>query len=205
MNKLASILGPIAATLLVAGCAMDVGGGSSDASVTRFHLGQPIARAQIAIEPADAADSNSLEFSRIEDSVARELSRLGWTVDKGNGRSEQVALVRVGQMARPVGRRGGLSIGLGVGGGSWGRHGGVGVGVGGTVPVTGYGQSQIVATQLSVRIQRRSDSTVAWEGRAELEARGGSPLANRAAAADRLAVALFRDFPGESGRTIRVR
>jgi len=205
MNKLASLLGPLAATLLVAGCAMDIGGVSSDASVTRFHLGQPIARAQIAIEPSNPADANSLEFSRIEDSVGRELGRLGWTVDKGNGHTEQVALVRVDQMARAGGRRGGLSIGLGVGGGSWGRGGGVGVGVGGTVPVTGYGPSQIVATQLSVRIQRRSDATVAWEGRAEIEARGGTPLAARAAAADRLAWALFRDFPGESGRTIRVR
>jgi hypothetical protein len=38
-----------------------------------------------------------------------------------------------------------------------------------------------------------------------MEARGGSPGASRAGAADRLAAALFRDFPGESGRTIRVR
>jgi protein ImuB len=33
----------------------------------------------------------------------------------------------------------------------------------------------------------------------------GTPDAARAAAANRLAAALFRDFPGESGRTIRVR
>ena len=58
----------------------------------------------------------------------------------------------------------------------------------------------------SVRIQRRSDATVAWEGRAEM--RGARRQRRRraaAAAADRLAAALFRDFPGESGRTIRVR
>ena len=79
------------------------------------------------------------------------------------------------------------------------------MGVGGTVPVAGYGRTQVVATQLGVRIQRRSDGSVAWEGRAEMEARGGTPAASRAAAADRLATALFRDFPGESGRTIRVR
>jgi hypothetical protein len=207
MNKFASCCGAVLASLLLAGCAMEMGGGAaSGAQVTRFHLGQPIARGQISVEAADPADANSLEFTQIAASVERELGRLGWTVDKGNVRTEQVALVRVDQAAREAARRrSGLSVGVGVGGGSWGRHGGVGVGVGGTVPITGGGANQVVATQLSVRIQRRSDATVAWEGRAETEARAGSEQASRSAAADRLAGALFRDFPGESGRTIRVR
>jgi hypothetical protein len=205
MNKFASCWGALAALALVSGCAMEMGGASSGVSVTRFHLGQPIARGPIAVEPADPADASSLEFDQIAASVERELARLGWAVERRNGRTEQVVVVRVEQAAREGRRGGGLSIGLGVGGGSYGRHGGVGVGVGGTVPVAGYRPNQVVATQLGVRIQRRSDATVAWEGRAELEARGGTPLASRAAAADRLAAALFRDFPGESGRTIRVR
>jgi hypothetical protein len=206
MNKFASRLSAFAAVALLAGCAMDMEGGVSPAaSVTRFHLGQPIARGPIAVEAADAADANSLEFNQIASAVERELARLGWAVEARTGATEQVAIVRVVQAERAGRRGGGLSIGLGVGGGSWGRGGGVGVGVGGTVPVAGYGRSQVVATQLSVRIQRRSDATVAWEGRAEMEARGGTPAASRAAAADRLATALFRDFPGESGRTIRVR
>lgn len=208
MNTFASFrCGALLASLLLAGCAMDMGGGgvASDASVTRFHLGQPIARGPIAIEPGDPADANSLEFKQIADSVERELARLGWTVDARAGSTEQVAVVRVDQTARQGRRGGGVSVGLGVGGGSWGRRGGVGGGVGATIPVTGHRAGEIVATQLSVRIQRRSDATVAWEGRAELEARAGTPRAVRSAAADRLAWALFRDFPGESGRTIRVR
>jgi len=205
MNKFGCRGGALFAALLLCGCAMEMGGGAaSDAQVTRFHLGQPIARGQIAVEASDSAEANSLEFSQIATSVERELARLGWTIEKGNGRTEQVAIVRVDQAARTGGRRSGLSIGLGVGGGSWGRRSGVGVGVGGTIPVTG-GPNQVIATQLSVRIQRRSDATVAWEGRAETEARAGSEQAGRSAAADRLAGALFRDFPGESGRTIRVR
>ena len=206
MNKIASHLGALCGIALLAGCTMDMGGGggSSDASVTRFHLGQPVARGPIAIEPADPADAGSLEFGQVAGAVGRELTRLGWTVEPG-GRSEQVAVVTITQGARPGGRRGGLSIGLGVGGGSYGRHGGVGAGVGGTVPITGGGPTTVVGTELSVRIQRRSDATVAWEGRAQIEARGGTPLASRAGAADKLAWALFRDFPGESGRTIRVR
>jgi hypothetical protein len=206
MNKIACCGGALFASLLLSSCAAEMGGGgvASDAQVTRFHLGQPIARGQIAVEAADSAEASSLEFNEISASVERELGRLGWTVEKGNARTEQVALIRIDQAARTGARRSGVSIGVGVGGGSYGRGGGVGVGVGGTIPITG-GSNQVVATQLSVRIQRRSDATVAWEGRAETEARGNSPLAARSAAADRLATALFRDFPGESGRTIRVR
>ncbi|HEV7660630.1 MAG TPA: DUF4136 domain-containing protein [Allosphingosinicella sp.] len=206
MNKVASYLGALCGIVLLAGCTMDMGGGgaSSAASVTRFHLGQPVARGPIAIESADPADSNSLEFSQVAAAVGRELTRLGWTVEPG-GRSEQVAVVAITQGARPGGRSGGLSIGLGFGGGSYGRRSGVGVGVGGSIPVTGNRPTTLVGTELAVRIQRRSDATVAWEGRAQIEARGGSPLASRAGAADKLAWALFRDFPGESGRTIRVR
>ena len=203
MNKFASHLGALCGLALLAGCATEMGGGPP--SVTRFHLGQPIARGPIAVEPADPADAGSLEFDQIASSVERELARLGWTVQARTGATEQVAVVRVDQAERTGRRGGGISIGLGVGGGSYGRHGGVGVGVGGTIPVGGYRANQVVATQLSVRIQRRSDATVAWEGRAEAEARGGTPAASRAGAADRLAAALFRDFPGESGRTIRVR
>ena len=110
--------------------------------------------------------------------VERELARLGWTVEPRTGRSEQVAVVRVEQGMRESVRGAPASaIGVGVGGGSYGRHSGgdVGVGVGGTIPIGG-GSRQIVGTELSVRIQRRSDATVAWEGRARMEARGNSPI-----------------------------
>jgi len=63
----------------------------------------------------------------------------------------------------------------------------------------------VIATLLEVAIRRRSDGSVFWEGRAVGEARTGTADASRMAAVDKLADALFRDFPGESGRTIRVR
>ena len=202
MKRFASCLGALAGLTLLSGCMMD--GGPTPPSVTRFHLGQPIARSVIAIEPSDPADASSLEFDAIADSVARELTRLGWTVEKRNARSEQVAIVSVMQESRVAARRSGFSIGIGGGTASYGRRSAVGVGGGVNIPV-GRTTNQVVATQLSVRIQRRSDATVAWEGRAEYEARAGTPDASRAAASNRLAAALFRDFPGESGRTIRVR
>ena len=202
MKRFASCLGALAGIALLSGCMTDAG--PTPPSVTRFHLGQPIARSVIAIEPSDPADASSLEFDAVADAVARELTRLGWTVEKRNARSEQVAVVTVSQESRIAPRRGGLSIGIGGGTGSYGRRSGVGVGGGVSVPV-GRTTNELVATQLAVRIQRRSDATVAWEGRADYEARAGTPDATRAAAANRLAAALFRDFPGESGRTIRVR
>jgi hypothetical protein len=193
------------ASASLAGCATERAAPSArDASVTRFHLGQPIARGDIRVEPADPERANSLEFSRIASSVGRELTRLGWTVTSGNARSEQVALVRIEQGSRDAMRsRPGLSVGVGGGTGSWGRS-GVGVGVGASLPI-GSRSNELVVTELGVRIQRRSDATVAWEGRAELEARAGSELTQPGVAADRLAAALFQGFPGESGRTIRVR
>ena len=201
MNKILSGLAALSALALVAGCATD--DLATGASVTRFHLGQPIARGPIAVESVDPRDAGSLEFAQISASVARELTRLGWTVVPNNA-SEQVAMVSLTQQSREAARRSGLTIGIGGGTGSYGRHGAVGVGGGVEIPV-GRRADRLVATQLSVRIQRRSDATVAWEGRAEFEARAGTPEAARAAAASRLAAALFRDFPGESGRTIRVR
>jgi hypothetical protein len=202
MKRSAPCFGALAGLALLSGCMTDTG--PTLPSVTRFHLGQPIARAVIAVEASDPAEANSLEFDAIADAVGRELTRLGWTVQKGNARSEQVAIVSVSQETRTAPRRSGLSIGIGGGTGSYGRHGGVGVGGGVEIPV-GRRTDLLVATRLSVRIQRRSDATVAWEGRADYEARAGTPDAVRAAAASRLAAALFRDFPGESGRTIRVR
>jgi len=190
----------LTAAAALAGCATNQGTGARDgASVTRFHLGQQIARAEIRLEPGDSA--GGLEFATLAAPVERELTRLGWTVAGGNVRSEQVAIVRVQQGRRAAPSGGGLSIGIG--GGTGGYRSGAGVGVGGTIPIGGSGP--IVVTELSVRIQRRSDATVAWEGRADLEARENAPLADPRAAADVLASALFRDFPGESGRTIRVR
>lgn len=186
----------------LAGCATDMGGGAmTDVAATRFHLGQPIARGEIRVEGGEAVDMGAPELVVLAAPVERELTRLGWTVARGNARTEQVAVVRLRQGRRAASGGSGLSIGVGAGSG--GYRSGVGAGVGATIPLGGSGP--IVMSELSVRIQRRSDGSVAWEGRAVTEARETSPLASPQAAADRLAEALFRDFPGESGRTIRVR
>lgn len=187
-----------------AGCATDQGAvARRGVEVTRFHLGDPIARGEIAIEPAERDAAGSLEFAQLATPIARELTRLGWRVTRASA-SEQVATVRVTQERREGrARRSGLTIGIGGATGGW--HSGVGVGASGTIPVGGARSGDIVVTTLAVRLQRRSDATAIWEGRAAMEAQAGAPLAFEGAAVDRLATALFQDFPGVSGQTITVR
>lgn len=184
--------GAILLALAAAGCASRGGGGDSagGVDVARFHLGEmTIARAQIAIEPFDRADANRAEYPAYAAAVARELARLGWTVAPAGARSEQIALIDVEQGSREaIAALTAARVGRGV-----------------AAPVPSGNAAGITATLLEVGIRRRSDGTVFWEGRAVTEAPTGTAEARSAAAVERLANALFRDFPGESGRTIRVR
>lgn len=181
--------------LLAAALAACAGGGGKErpaaggVDVARFHLGEPVARAQIAIEPFDKADGNRPEFPAYAAAVGRQLARLGWTVVPTTAGSEQIALIDLEQGSREA-----------VAALTAAR---IGRGVSATVPAGA--SANVTATLLEVAIRRRSDGTVFWEGRAVDEARTGSSGAARTAAVERLATALFRDFPGESGRTIRVR
>ena len=157
-------LGALLLAASLGACAMNAAGprGVTPAGVdvTRFHLGQPIARAEIRVEPAAPGDPN---FTEVATPIQAELARLGWNVMPSKTNTEQVAVARVSQDRRSTGA---------------------------------------IVTELTVRIQRRSDATVFWEGRAVGEHRANP---ERSAAIQRLVTAMFRDFPGESGRTIRVR
>jgi hypothetical protein len=180
--------------LLAASLAACAGGGGSrpaggGVEVARFHLGEPVARAQIAVEPFDRADANRPEFPAYAAAVGRQLSRLGWQVVPTTTGSEQIALIDLEQGSREaIAALSAARIGRGL-----------------SASAPAGTSANITATLLEVAIRRRSDGTVFWEGRAVGEARTGSPEAARTAAVERLAEALFRDFPGESGRTIRVR
>jgi hypothetical protein len=187
----------------LAGCATTTGsggGGRYATEATRFHLGEPVARAQIAIEAITPAETSTPEFRSYADIVGRQLTRLGWTVVNGLGGSEQVAIVNVQQRSLADARRPPVTIGIGGGTGGW--RGGVGGGV--AFPVGG-GARQLVGTLLEIRIKRRSDGTVFWEGRATTQAPPAAPEAQPGPAVEKLAAILFQDFPGESGRTIRTR
>ena len=168
--------------------------------VTRFHLNQPIARGHISVEPLLPADRNSPEFQTYANIVGAQLARLGFSEAPGLATSEQVAVVQVDRAFFDGPPRSSFSIGIG--GATFGRHTGVGGGVG--IPIAGK-PTQNVSTRLIVQIKRRSDSTTVWEGRAETSARFGTPESQPADTVQRLAAAVFQDFPGVSGRTITVR
>jgi hypothetical protein len=195
------------AALGAAACTTDTGGGGAYrggglTEITRFHLGQPIARSTIAVEAANASLTSTPEFRTYADAIGRQLTRLGWTVVTTVGQSEQVAIVDVHQGLREAPpRRPPVTIGVGGGTGGWrsGVGGGVSFGVG------GGGPRAVASTALEVRLKRRSDGSVIWEGRGRSDVPARSPYAQPAAAVERLADAMFRDFPGESGRTITIR
>jgi len=194
----------VGAALALAGCAAQM----PETRVTRFHLGQPIARGQITVEPRDPTVAKDLEFQNYARIVRSELDRIGFGIAPDLAKSELVAVTEVSRSWRPAGeaRRSSLSIGVGGGsGGGW--HGGSSVGVGGSVsfPIGRPKQNMDVLTQLSVQLKRRSEGTVIWEGRAESVARDGTPQASPEAAVARLAAALFEGFPGRSGETITVK
>ena len=192
MRKLAvAMLG----TLALAGCTT-----GPTTQVTRFHLNQPIAPGQISVEPMMGADRGSAEFQTYANIVAAQLAKIGFREAPGLSKSEQVAVVQVDRAFFDGPPRSSFSIGLG--GGSYGWHGGAG----GSVGTTFAGKpTQNVSTRLIVQIRRRSDGTTIWEGRAETSARFGTPESQPAAAVERLASAMFQGFPGVSGRTITVK
>lgn len=170
--------------------------------VTRFHLGQPLAPGQVAIEPlpGQAGLNASLEFEAYSRAVGAELTRLGYTVAPGVNNSELVASIGVARGTRETQARSPVSVGLG--GGSFGGSTGIGGGV--SFPIGG-GARDMVVTELAVQLKRRSEGSVVWEGRAQTAARQGTPYADPAQAVTRLAQALFSGFPGESGKTIEVK
>ena len=181
--------------LALAGCTT-----GPSTQVTRFHLNQPIAPGQITIEPMMGADRGSPEFQTYANIVGTQLAKIGFTEAPGLAKSEQVAVIQVDRAFFDGPPRSSFSIGIG--GGSYGWHGGAGGGVGTTFAGK---PTQNVATRLIVQIKRRSDGTTIWEGRAETTARFGRPEAQPTAAVERLAATMFQGFPGISGRTISVK
>ena len=186
------------AALSLAACAT---GGSNRAEVTRFHLNQPIARGTIQLVPQQSWTAGQLEFRSVADSIAPALAAQGFQPVVPPASADLIGIVDFSQGVRQgSGRGSGFSIGIG--GGSFGRHGGIGGGV--TLPIGQAKPNDIVVSTLALQIKRRSDGSVVWEGRASGEGRSGSADASPSAIAPRLAAALLAGFPGASGQTVRV-
>jgi hypothetical protein len=173
--------------------------GTTPTDVMRYHLGEPVERGTVVVQPAAGGDG--LADQPFAGAVARELGTIGYNPAAPGGTVQFIALVDVRRTAQEGRRRSPFSIGIGGGGFSGGRGGGVGLGGGIGIPIGG-GRSRLVSTELSVTIKRRLDQSPVWEGHARtIEGRD----ALESATAEKLARALFTGFPGESGRTITVR
>lgn len=192
----------VGAAILAGGCT--TGSRVAPVEVSRYHLGQPMERTTVAIEPLSGAAQISPEYQLYADAVAAELERLGYVRSRSDTPSGYIAAVSFTRAQLGSYReRPPVSIGLGGGGISGGRGGGVGLGGGLSFGIGGKTR-QVLGSELSVQLRRRSDNTTIWEGRAVTESVSGKPGSDPRDQASRLAQALFRDFPGESGVTTTV-
>lgn len=199
---LLALIPPLLATT---GCAA-MGSGAGPVDVTRFHLAGAdgkIPRGTIAIATLTDSplDSQSLEFRSYAAAVTEQLRQIGYAPVADASGAAYLARVNYRRATRRAAeKRGPVSVGVGGSTGSYGS--GVGVGIGISL---GGNKGGEVLTELSVAIERRTDASVIWEGRANTAARAGSDAATVESVANKLAAALFKGFPGESGRTITVR
>jgi hypothetical protein len=196
-----------AASLALGGCATAV----PPVEVTRFHGNAPAGWAsgtRYAVDEAPLGDpaamiganAVSLEWSSYRTAVEQQLQRQG-LVAAANGERAPLK-VRIGfdrNEQAPAARRSPVSVGVGGSTGSYGSGVGLGVGIN-----LGGGPKRMADLQLSVRIDDAASGQALWEGRALTAVPVKAPASQPSLAAAKLAEALFKDFPGESGRTISV-
>ncbi len=199
MPSFRPLLAPVSAALLLAACA--TGGGIE---VTRFHLNQPVPRASVAVVATDPVVAQSLEFRTYAAAVASEMARIGFDTAVAPGSATYLAAVSVTQQSHAVQRPSPFRIGVGLGGFGGGGYGGgtaVGGGLGVSAPV---GKGRIDETRfntLSIKLKRRADESLIWEGTATDLTSGRDPNSSLSAAVPALAHAMLADFPGRSGVT----
>lgn len=193
----AMLVAAAALSAALSGCAS----GPSPIEVTRYHLGAPLERGTITVEPFSTTGPASLEYKTYAAAVQTELMQNGYTVPAPGGEADYVAVVNFMRASRDVIARS-SPFSIGIGAGSFGRHTGISGGL--SFPI-GKRASEIIISELSVQIRRRDDGTVIWEGRAQRSAPIDAPEASALVAAPQMAAALFQNFPGRSGVTIEVK
>lgn len=196
----------VAAALILGGCATAV----PPVEVTRFHsnvVSTWAPGAQYRVDDVPLVDPvamggpsvRSLEWDSYRAAVERQLQLQGFVVATGNGAALKV---RIGlDRSERVSGGSNSPVSVGVGGSTGGYRSGVGLGVGINL---GGGARRIQDIQLMVRIDDPVTGNALWEGRAIAAVPAKAPAAQPSLAAAKLAEALFKDFPGESGRTISV-
>lgn len=196
-----------AAALALGGCATAV----PPVEVTRFHSKAvagwaPGTRYTVDAAPlGDAAamvgtGQPSLEWASYRSAVERQLQLQGLVAASDGARAPlkvRIGFDRGEQLGE--GRRSPVSVGVGGSTGSFGSGVGLGIGIN-----LGGGPKRMADLKLSVRIDDAASGQALWEGRALTAVPVKAPASQPGLAAAKLAEALFKDFPGESGRTISI-
>lgn len=194
---------PAAMALGLAACAPS----PFKADVSRFAVPLPAPAGQtFAVVAEDPKLVGGLEFGTYADAVAAELTQLGYV----RAASPESADMLVRFDYRVDGGRERVRTDPGVGFGPWGRWGGWGGGWGGGGWGLGFNDPflggpdvrsyTIYTSGVEVKIDRRADGQRLFEGRAEAVSRS-----NRLPRlVPNLVDALFTDFPGNSGETVRI-
>lgn len=195
-----------AAALALGGCATAV----PPVEVTRFHNAVPgwtpgtryVVDETALGDPAAMVGSSapSLEWTSYRAAVEQQLQRQGLVAAGGGDRAPLKVRIGFDRGEQVAGvKRSPVSVGVGGSTGSYGS--GVGLGIGFNL---GGGPKRMADLQLSVRIDDAATGQALWEGRALTAVPVKAPANQPSLAAAKLAEALFKDFPGESGRTISV-
>lgn len=188
--------------LLATGCVSPAGPVEAVRFVSPDRAGE-LGRGPIRVVAGEGMDPASLEFRSYAAAVERELELIGYQVlpvGAGTARDIQTTKIRIERAVLSPAGDGRNPVSVGVGGGTGGFGSGVGVGIG--INLGGRPKDRIV-TQLSAAILA-GDGVTLWEGRASVEAKAGTPMAETQLNAAKLAQGLFTGFPGESGATIEV-
>ncbi len=150
---------------------------------------------------APGTDTASLEYEIYAEAIRQELEELGYRVVMDDGNQTAMLSVEI-FVGAEEGRRSPVSVGAG---GSTGTYGsGVGVGVGINLGSLSGPPPERIEREIFVALQGNEMTTNLWEGRATMVATSNSDYAEDAAAAARMADALFAGFPGNSGETIEI-
>lgn len=205
----------LSGSMFLSACA---GGKHMPVEVTRFHTAQLVAGGSLAIMPHDPTMKNTFEYQKYSASLATILTQVGFqvvpnpqqadfilTYDVMRGTRYQNNAINAGDN-RP---HGGISMGGGYGsggGGFGGGFGGGGISTGFSIPVgNGYRTSPRVETMLTAQLSRHDTHQVIWEGHAKTQAKSNAPEGNPDWAVNRLATAMFSNFPGPSGEMEKIK
>lgn len=199
---------PLAAALALSACTTPF-----EARVARFQQLPPPSGTSFVIEARDKANEGGLEFATYANMVRQKLVAVGYQEAASPDAAALVVQLDYSVSAprekvetRPSAWGAGWGHGLGGWGPYWGHGwgggwgGGWGSGFGGPWNREVYSVTQYNAV-VAMRINRTADKKSVFEGRAETV----STSNNLTRLVPNLVTAIFTNFPGSSGETVRVR